>query len=228
MNITAFLENDQEYHWGWKSSIDHWNDDAVWAFPDYNWFELYEPGTGSGFPYTLGDVDNDGDIDDDDVTALTNWIFAGIPPASWTPDGMLYPAGDVDGDCMNTAVDIAILSSFVATGGPPLVPCPQYPPGEPAISLDLSFVITGTATCDCFPGDANNDGGINLGDAGYIVNWIFYDGPAPCQVCSGDANCDCSVNLGDAGYIINWIFFDGPVPCDRDTWLSICGQPLRK
>ena len=98
-------------------------------------------------------------------------------------------------------------------------------------SLDLSFVISATGeVCDCIPGDANNDGGINLGDAGYIVNWIFYSGPDPTPylTCSGDANCDCSVNLGDAGYIINWIFYNGPTPCDCDTWLSICGPPLRK
>jgi len=32
--------------WGWKTSIDHWNDDAVYSFydpPFYNWYELYNP-----------------------------------------------------------------------------------------------------------------------------------------------------------------------------------------
>ena len=28
-------------------------------------------------------------------------------------------------------------------------------------------------------GDANADGNVNLGDAGYIINYIFYDGPEP-------------------------------------------------
>ena len=86
------------------------------------------------------------------------------------------------------------------------------------------------AVCDCTPGDANGDGAINLGDAGYIINWIFYAGPnpTPYPLCSGDANCDCAVNLADAGYIINWIFYSGPAPCSCQTWLSICGPPLRK
>jgi len=30
--------------WGWKSSLNHWNDDAVWAFwNELNWGELHEP-----------------------------------------------------------------------------------------------------------------------------------------------------------------------------------------
>ena len=28
-------------------------------------------------------------------------------------------------------------------------------------------------------GDANSDGRVNLGDAGFIINYIFYDGPSP-------------------------------------------------
>lgn len=31
-------------HWGWKSSLDHFNDDAVWGEPPFiEWYELYEP-----------------------------------------------------------------------------------------------------------------------------------------------------------------------------------------
>ena len=69
----------------------------------------------------------------------------------------------------------------------------------------------GGGCCDT-PGDANNDGGCNLGDAGYIINYIFYDGPAPVCAQEGDANADGGVNLGDAGFIINYIFYDGPSP----------------
>ena len=62
-------------------------------------------------------------------------------------------------------------------------------------------------------GDANADGVTNLGDAGFLISYIFYDGPVPEPIGSGDADCDCHTNLGDAGYIINYIFFDGPEPC---------------
>lgn len=148
LSITANLALPGLTQWGWKSSLDHWNDDAVWtaAIPMGPWLDLFEP-----------------------------------------PDFQR--------------------------------------------SMDLSFVITGqTQPCDCRPGDANGDLAFNIGDAVYIINYVFKGGPppAPYALCSGDANCDCSINIGDAVYIINYIFKGGPVPCDCQTWLSRCGPPLRK
>lgn len=61
-------------------------------------------------------------------------------------------------------------------------------------------------------GDANSDGSVNLGDAGHVINYIFYDGPAPTPLLMGDSNMDGSVNLGDPGHVINYIFYDGPAP----------------
>jgi hypothetical protein len=96
-------------------------------------------------------------------------------------------------------------------------------------SMDLAFVIT-DGSCDCIPGDANGDGSVNVGDAVYLIAYVFSGGPPPTPypICSGDANCDCSVNVGDAVYIIAYVFTGGPPPCDCQTWLSICGPPLRK
>ena len=38
---------DPQTRWGWKTSLDHWNDDAVWGdFPDPQWQELRDPITG--------------------------------------------------------------------------------------------------------------------------------------------------------------------------------------
>ena len=61
-------------------------------------------------------------------------------------------------------------------------------------------------------GDANGDQSVNLADAGFIVNYIFYDGEEANPPQAGDANGDQSCNLGDAGYIINYIFYDGGAP----------------
>ena len=45
-NISAVVADPAGTSWGWKSSIDHWNDDAVWAtWGDLNWAEMYEPGS---------------------------------------------------------------------------------------------------------------------------------------------------------------------------------------
>jgi len=47
LNISAVVEDPQGTEWGWKSTEDHWNDDAVWAFwGELNWIEMYEPADG--------------------------------------------------------------------------------------------------------------------------------------------------------------------------------------
>jgi len=81
--------------------------------------------------------------------------------------------------------------------------------------------------CGCTPGDADGSGGISIGDAVYLITFVFGGGPAPTPyaVCSGDANCDCSISIGDAVYIINYIFGGGPAPCDCATWSASCGTP---
>jgi hypothetical protein len=61
-------------------------------------------------------------------------------------------------------------------------------------------------------GDANADGAVGLGDAIYILNYLFKGGPDPCPMEAGDANCDGVVNLGDAIYILNYLFKGGPSP----------------
>ena len=44
LSITAQVEDDVNTRWGWKSSEDHWNDDAVWSAPaPVNWVDLFEP-----------------------------------------------------------------------------------------------------------------------------------------------------------------------------------------
>jgi hypothetical protein len=87
----------------------------------------------------------------------------------------------------------------------------------------------GPPPCDCIPGDANNDEQINVGDAVYIIAYVFKGGPPPVPyaICSGDANCDCQCNVGDAVYLINYVFKGGPAPCSCEEWLIECGLPLR-
>lgn len=62
-------------------------------------------------------------------------------------------------------------------------------------------------------GDCNNDRAINVGDAVYLINYIFRGGPAPVFPPEGDVNCDSRTNVGDAVYIINYVFRGGPAPC---------------
>jgi hypothetical protein len=70
--------------------------------------------------------------------------------------------------------------------------------------------------CDTYLcGDANSDTNINVGDAVFITNFIFHNGPEPEPIKSGDANDDDNVNIGDAVYLVNHIFKEGPEPCSE-------------
>ena len=62
-------------------------------------------------------------------------------------------------------------------------------------------------------GDANGDQSVNVGDAVYVINYVFKSGPAPEPLASGETNCDGSVNVGDAVYLINYVFKSGHAPC---------------
>jgi hypothetical protein len=61
-------------------------------------------------------------------------------------------------------------------------------------------------------GDANGDGQANVGDAVFLINFVFKGGPAPIPLCVGDANADNGTNVGDAVYLINFVFKGGPAP----------------
>jgi hypothetical protein len=128
LNISAFVTNDgisDTAVWGWKSSYMHWNDDAVWAPSDnLAWEELYEP---PYYDYIPGDVDHDGDVDNDDVVFLTDFYFNGFPVPPFEVNGF-YPAADVNGNCDIDLQDLVILSNYVNGMGDPLLYCEFYPP----------------------------------------------------------------------------------------------------
>ncbi len=63
-------------------------------------------------------------------------------------------------------------------------------------------------------GDADGNGAVSIGDAVFIINFIFGGGPAPSPLLAADANCDGTVSIGDAVFIINFIFGGGPAPCE--------------
>jgi outer membrane protein assembly factor BamB len=71
------------------------------------------------------------------------------------------------------------------------------------ISADISYVC----------GDANGDGQPNVGDAVFIINYVFKGGAAPVPLVAADANCDGGVNVGDAVYLISYVFSGGAAPC---------------
>lgn len=67
--------------------------------------------------------------------------------------------------------------------------------------------------CEYICGDANGDGQTNVGDAVFLIAYVFKGGPAPDPIEAGDANCDHDTNIGDAVYMIAYVFKGGPEPC---------------
>jgi hypothetical protein len=76
-----------------------------------------------------------------------------------------------------------------------------------AVLFDYSYIIWEMS------GDANSDGDVNVGDAVFMISWIFKGGPDPKNMKEADANCDGDPNVGDVVYIINYVFKSGPEPC---------------
>ncbi|MCP4566880.1 MAG: hypothetical protein GY841_04780 [FCB group bacterium] len=74
------------------------------------------------------------------------------------------------------------------------------------------YAASGGGRCCDLDGDANDDAAINVGDAVWMINYVFKGGPPPPCEDEGDANNDCSLNVGDAVYLINYVFKGGPAP----------------
>jgi len=54
LSISAMVSGPQTAQWGWKSSLNHWNDDATWTDPTgLGWQELWEPGEVLSNPFNI-------------------------------------------------------------------------------------------------------------------------------------------------------------------------------
>ena len=154
-----------------------------------------------------GDVNDDGDINVNDLVFFVDWWFASGP----VPPNLSN--ADVNGDCCIDTTDLGYLERHLYQGGPAPVECTCLDP----------------YICDCIPGNCNFDPPFNVGDAVYLIAYIFNGGPlpGPYRICSADANCDCTANVGDAVYMISWIFKGGPAPCNCCEWYESCGDLIK-
>lgn len=70
-------------------------------------------------------------------------------------------------------------------------------------------------------GECNDDDrGLDLADAIFIINFLFQGGPAPNCLAACDLNNDGNFDLGDAVFIFNYLFQGGPPP--PPPWME-CG-----
>lgn len=63
--------------------------------------------------------------------------------------------------------------------------------------------------CDMSCGDICGDGRVTIGDAVYLINYLFRDGPPPAETRRADVDCSGAVDMGDAIILVNLLFRDG-------------------
>jgi|GEM_PF-1167555 len=138
--VQAHLPDDV-WSFGWKSSTQHWNDDAVWALvqgpPANPWNEMryvaphpyQERSVDLAFSIfgptsccvIMGDIDNNGAGPDiADLVYLVAYMFNGGPP----PPCMAATDVNGDGSPVPDIADLVYLVAYMFQGGPPPVPCP--------------------------------------------------------------------------------------------------------
>jgi hypothetical protein len=127
----------------------------------------------------------------------------GQPPYIWRlvndsklPDGLALDS--INGTITGSPDDVGAFSLEIGVADasvPPLADTAQF-------AIDIAFLC----------GDANNDGQVNIGDAIYVISYIFRGGPPPMPPEAGNINGDGKVNVADAVYLISYIFRGGPPP----------------
>ena len=80
--------------------------------------------------------------------------------------------------------------------------------GGVGIAVDEISVVQPTPSC----GDTNRDGGIDVSDPVYLLDYLFLGGPAPDSLRFANVNGDAAVDLSDVVYVLDYLFQGGPEP----------------
>lgn len=106
---------------------------------------------------------------------------------------------------------------IVANGGRTLVNGFEYDSLDLCRVLDLVeneivFLGGGGAGGQFRRGDCNTDGGVDISDAAFLLNFLFVFGPASTCDDACDSNDDGGVDISDAAYKLNFLFVPGSPP----------------
>ena len=168
------------------------------------------------------DLDADGDLVPDGCDLCDGYDDNFDADSDLVPDGCDRCEGyddrfDSDGDLVPDGCDICPGFNDNDDGDGDNVPdsCDNCPATANSDQADSDHDGLGDS-CDIQCGDANRDGTANVGDAVFLIGYVFKGGAAPTPVCVGDANGDGNTNVGDAVYMITYVFKGGAppiVPC---------------
>ncbi|MDD4051183.1 MAG: dockerin type I repeat-containing protein [candidate division Zixibacteria bacterium] len=146
---------------------------------------------------------------DTSARGILSLHLKGAEFVSWAMTGIIRDGGDgtliTKNSFLGNPIDIYLpfIEDYTRVTAVPTVVSPNVSGGDYVLSCTLYGY-----------GDCNQDRKVNVGDATYIIGYIFRGGPVPIPVLpSGDANCDGKINVADAVYIVTYIFRGGPKPC---------------
>jgi hypothetical protein len=89
---------------------------------------------------------------------------------------------------------------------------------EPA-GYTPQFALGDFPVIEYWPGDANFDGHVDIGDIIFLLNYVYLDGPPPPHPISADVNePDRTIDVEDIIYLITYVFQEGPDPLPGDPW----------
>jgi hypothetical protein len=71
---------------------------------------------------------------------------------------------------------------------------------------------SGGPNCCNLPGDATDNGAVNILDITYLIAYLYQSGPPPPCMYEGDANGNCTINILDITYLIAYLYQSGPAP----------------
>lgn len=128
----------------------------------------------------------------------------GTPPYSWEMISGTLPGGLVFNPSAGTITGIPTAEeslAFVVRVTDSSLPAKT--------DIQELYIVVGSFSS----GDVNGDDRIDLGDAIYLLNYLFKDGPEPVDPEAGDVTCDGNVNLSDVIYLLNFLFKNGSPPC---------------
>jgi photosystem II stability/assembly factor-like uncharacterized protein len=88
----------------------------------------------------------------------------------------------------------------------------SYPDRNEIYFATLSGVFKYTDNVGYICGDADGSEAVNILDVGFLINYLYKDGPAPEPAETGDADGDGKTDLLDVTCLIDYLYKNGPPP----------------
>ena len=147
-----------------------------------------------------------------DGTADTFALLADLAAAEGTIDFWVWPAGGTRSCEPTVSVTRAGIADAARSNSALLLGAQLESPGDDRRASFYGTKITGTYERMFYRGDANADGGRDLSDAVFVLDWLFQGGVSPVCEKAADSNDDGQIDLSDAVFVLNYLFLGGRAP----------------